>query len=111
MPKTAEKGQHLRVFILGQTRMELDGEPFRFKAVRKVLPLLGYLALRSRGPIGREQIAFTLWPDDEEEIALANLRRNIYLLTRALPPAPPKQPWLLVDAAALQWNPEAQTWL
>ena len=111
MPKTAEKEQTLRVFILGQTRVEVAGEPFRFKAVRKVLPLLGYLALRNQGPVGREQIAFTLWPDDEEEIALANLRRNIYLLTRALPPAPAKRPWLLVDAAAVQWNPEAETWL
>ncbi len=111
MTKAAEKGEQLRVYILGQTRVEVDGTPFRFKAVRKVLPLLGYLALRNRGPVGREQIAFTLWPDDEEESALANLRRNIYLLTRALPPSAPKRPWLLVDAADVQWNPEAEVWL
>ncbi len=111
MAKAAEKGEQLRVSVLGQTRMELDGEPFRFKAVRKVLPLLGYLVLHNRGPVSRDQIAFTLWPDEEEETALANLRRNIYLLTRALPPAPAKRPWLLVDAADVQWNPEALVWL
>ncbi|MDW8101026.1 MAG: AAA family ATPase [Anaerolineae bacterium] len=62
-------------------------------------------------PLPRNKIAFTLWPEFSEEEALANLRRHLHDLTRALPSADPPLPWLMITRRHLQWNPEASFWL
>ena len=62
-------------------------------------------------PVSREALAFTLWSDDSETDARANLRRHLHHLQRALPPADPAQPWWIGDAESIQWNPAAEYWL
>jgi DNA-binding SARP family transcriptional activator len=101
----------IRLHLLGQTSIFVGDRPFKLGMPHKTLPLLGFAVVHRGGPIMRGRAAFRLWPDDGEEAALAKLRRSIYLLPRALPPAPKQQPWLLVDAAHFQWNPDAPAWV
>ena len=96
----------LHISLLGQARFARNGEPFRFSAPPKTLPLLAYLLLHRSSPNARDTIAFLLWPDEPEEDARANLRRHLYHLQRNLPQHA-DQPWILSDGDSLQWNPSA----
>ncbi|HYK52420.1 MAG TPA: AAA family ATPase, partial [Candidatus Eremiobacteraceae bacterium] len=101
-------GAPLRVFLLGQPRFEVGGAPYRFTAPPKALPLLAYLVLHRLAPLPREKVAFTIWEDETEEDARANLRRHLYQLQRALPPPPrASSPWIVADGDAIQWNPQS----
>ncbi len=101
----------LRIHLFGQPRFLADGQPFRLAAPPKTLPLWAYLLLHASQPIGRDTLAFALWPDESEANARANLRRHLHHLQRALPAAPPRHPWLLSDAKTVRWNPAADYWL
>lgn len=46
--------------------------------------LLAYLALYADQPIDRRHLAFTLWPDERESLALRNLRQHLHRLRRSL---------------------------
>ncbi len=100
----------LRIYLFGQIRLEYDGGAWKYAALPKTLPLWAYLLLHGDHPLERARLAFTLWPDDSEPAALANLRRHLYALRRTLPP-PGDQPWLLTDAETVRWNPAAAYWL
>lgn len=82
----------------------------RFYAPRMALPLLAVLLLNRTRALGREQLATQFWPDDDMDTSRANLRRNIHILTSALPPARRKVPWICVTRDQVQWNPEADLW-
>jgi DNA-binding SARP family transcriptional activator len=101
----------LSVHLFGQPRFEFGGEAFKFAAPPKTLPLLAYLVLHRAGPVSREKIAFTLWEDETEDDARANLRRHLHHLQRALPQTDAQTPWILADVDSLQWNPAALAWL
>lgn len=104
-------GAPLRVFLLGQPRFEAGGVPHRFSSLPKALPLLAYLILRRHAPLPREKVAFTIWEDETEEDARANLRRHIYQVQRALPPPPrASSPWIISDGDTVQWNPVSGAW-
>ncbi len=66
--------------------------------------LLVYLLLHRHHPRPRQQIAFTLWPDTNEEQALKNLRT---LLTRLRQSLPDLDRYLETSTYALQWRPDA----
>lgn len=102
-------GESLRVHLLGQLRLFLDGRSIALGSPRKSLPLLGYLLLHRSGPIARDHLAFTLWPDDDEEDARTKLRATLHLLSRSLPPPPDEQnSWIAADAQTVCWNPRAE---
>lgn len=101
----------LTICLFGQPRFAFNGASFKFTAPPKALPLLAYLLLHRAGPVSREKVAFTLWDDDSEEDARANLRRHLHHVQRAMPACPPETPWVLVDADSLQWNPAADAWI
>lgn len=101
----------LRIHLFGALRLETDDAPHRFAALPKTLPLLAYLLLHRTAPLPRATVAFTLWPDLDEESARSNLRRHLYELRRTLPPAPDGCPWVNVDSTTVQWNPAAAYWL
>jgi DNA-binding SARP family transcriptional activator/tetratricopeptide (TPR) repeat protein len=86
--------------------LEADGKQLKFAGPRKAAALLAYLLLHERQRIDRQALAFTLWPDDDEDAARAALRRHLYLVTRALPEAG-KEPWIAADATTVGWNPLA----
>ncbi|MCX7690239.1 AAA family ATPase [Thermoflexus sp.] len=101
----------LRVALLGPPQIEWQNVTFWRSRRAKTLSLLAYLLLRRESPVPRDRIAFALWPDIPKEKALANLRRHLHDLLRALPPAPTDRPWVLITHQFIQWNPEASLWL
>jgi predicted ATPase/DNA-binding SARP family transcriptional activator len=100
----------LKVHLFGGLNLYHNQTAHPFAALPKVTPLLAYLLLQRR-PSNRDRLAFTLWPDVDEATARGNLRRHLYELNRALPPAPPETVWLLREGNDVQWNPLAPYWL
>ncbi|HLE27209.1 MAG TPA: AAA family ATPase [Anaerolineales bacterium] len=101
----------LRIHLFGNLRVLHDGVAVKFAAPPKTVPLWAYLLLHRGDPIPRQVLAYTLWPDDSESDAKANLRRHLHQLQRALPPAPSGRPWVLSSTETMQWNPTADHWL
>ena len=99
---------HLRIHLFGNLRLSYGEKPLLFNALPKTLPLFAYLLL-NRGPIPRDSLAFTFWPDVEEAEARANLRRHLYDLRRVLPDI--AGDWITRQGQALQWNTDAPYWL
>ncbi len=93
-----------QVSLFGSLRLRYGGEPLTLAAPPKVTPLLAALLLGRDDAIGRERLAFALWPDEPGATARANLRRHLHYLSRALPDA--GAAWFRADARALRWNPE-----
>jgi predicted ATPase/DNA-binding SARP family transcriptional activator len=105
MPKTLVEKQ-LIVYLFGQPRFALEERSFAFSARPKTLPLLCYLLLHRERPLSRAALAFSLWPDEEEEKARANLRRHLRYLVQALPAGP--EPWVVTSGQNVAWNPRAE---
>lgn len=101
----------LEIRLFGALRLVWQGQTFPLAGLPKSGPLLAYLLLNRLHAVDREHLAYTLWPDVSESQAKANLRRHIYDLQNALPPAPTATPWLLRTARTVQWNPQALYWL
>ena len=82
------------LFLLGPPRLERDGVPLQFDT-RKILALAAYLAVSGLGAEGsrlsRDSLLALLWPELEPSRARAVLRRNLFVLKRAL-----EGEWLLV---------------
>jgi DNA-binding SARP family transcriptional activator len=103
-------GGMLRVHLLGQPHLTYDGVPFAFSGRPKVLPLLAFLLLDTTAPLGRSRIAASLWPDDTDAVARANLRRHLHYLHDLLPPGR-DAPWLAIEPGTVRWNPDANFWV
>ena len=94
----------LRLFLLGQPRLERDGQPLTFDT-RKNVALVAYLALTG-GRCSRETLITLLWPELEPRRARAVLRRNLSVLGKAL-----GGEWLVVDGDEIGTDPGADFWL
>lgn len=66
--------------------------------------LLTWLLLNRGAPLTRESSAFRLWPDESEQAAFANLRRQIHVLTRKFSQVVADQKWILADHQSVAWN-------
>jgi predicted ATPase/DNA-binding SARP family transcriptional activator len=93
----------LEIRLLGQPDVRASGAPVKLARRATTLTLLALLILRRRQPVARAFLAFTLFPDYEEEQALNELRRYIYLAGKALPPST-AEPWIAADAETVGWN-------
>src|SRR5919198_203429 len=76
----------LRARLLGEPRLEHDGEPLPFPAGRRARALLGFLLLHP-GPHPRAALAARFWPDVLDSSARASLRGALSEVRRALGPA------------------------
>jgi DNA-binding SARP family transcriptional activator len=104
------RAKRLSICLFGNARFSYDGEPWRFSAPPRTLPLLAYLILRRGKVVTREAAAFALWPDDDESTARANFRRHLHYLRNALPAAAVDRPWIAFDGrATMRWNSDAAT--
>jgi predicted ATPase/DNA-binding SARP family transcriptional activator len=74
----------LEIRLFGEPGFYEKGTFQNLRLPTKSFEVLCLLALHSGQPIDRAKVAFTLWPDDPEEDAKANLRRHVYLLSRTL---------------------------
>lgn len=79
----------------------MDGDPIAIAWPRRTLSLLTYLAT-CRGLVARDAAAAALWPDDEEEDARGNLRRNLNLLRGVLPAQ--AAGWIAADAGSIGFD-------
>lgn len=100
----------LFIYLFGQPRLIFDSLALKLNAPPKTIPLLAYLLLHRHQTLERQQIAFTLWPNDPEPTSRANLRRHLHWLGRVLPPST-AVPWLHTTPTTLQWNPASNFWL
>jgi DNA-binding SARP family transcriptional activator/predicted ATPase len=91
----------LRVRLLGQFSLTLDGRPVTGTTAR-LQSLLAYLLLHAGAPQPRAQLAFRFWPDASEANARNNLRQLLHQLRQALPEA---DRHLQTDATSVQWIP------
>ena len=73
----------LRVKLLGELALEVDGEHLELPASRRARSLLGMLALERRTH-PRGQLAARFWPDVLDESARTSLRSALSALRRAL---------------------------
>jgi predicted ATPase/DNA-binding SARP family transcriptional activator len=100
----------LRIYLLGQPRVVADGVPVKLPKRAATVPLAAYLLLHRAEPVSRSFLAFTLWADATEETALAELRRYIYLLNKALGPASSGHSWIVAEGESVRWNDAAPFW-
>src|SRR6478609_8756915 len=94
------KVQGLRVLLLGQGRLELDGQALTRLLAPKQQALLFYLAAVG-GSVARTKLAAMLWSELDEASARSNLRGALSRLRRWLPEL------LLVDAQQIGLAPGA----
>jgi predicted ATPase/DNA-binding SARP family transcriptional activator len=72
----------LRLFLFGVPRVEREGQAVSIRR-RKVWALLAYLAVTGQ-PHSRDALATMFWPENDQSSALANLRRDLSRLKRAV---------------------------
>ena len=97
----------LVIGVLGTPSIAVDGGAPAVWNARRALRPFAYLFVHRRAPVLREAAAVALWPDEDQETANANLRRHLYLLSQALPPAPQGTPWVAAGNDRVQLNPQA----
>jgi DNA-binding SARP family transcriptional activator/tetratricopeptide (TPR) repeat protein len=73
----------LRIRVLGQLEVELDGKVIEPSGSRRAWALLGWMALNP-GQHPRSVVAAALWPDVLDSSALQSLRSALWSLRRAL---------------------------
>ncbi len=98
----------LRIRLLGEVDLRLDGAPLPPLESARAESLLAYLLIHRDAPQPRQHLAFLLWPDSTEPQARTNLRHVLHFLRRALPD--PDQ-FLAVTPRTLQWRAGSSYWL
>ena len=78
----------LRVRVLGELQLELDGHPLALPSRRPARALLAWLALHP-GMHARSTVAARLWPNVLEESARVSLRSALAALRAAIEPTAP----------------------
>lgn len=94
----------IRVALFGQPRVVSEDGSVDFPLRRKTLDIFAYLILHRARPPTRDSLAFTLFPDDDEESARANLRRNLSYLLSSLPDG---RQFVSADSERVAWNLDA----
>ena len=97
----------IRVLLLGAPQITSADGAHTFTLPRKTLDVLAYLILNRGRALSRASVAFSLFPDDDEEAARNSLRRNLSYLLSALPEPPAATPFVLADGKTISWNTEA----
>jgi DNA-binding SARP family transcriptional activator len=104
----AEAQPVLRVRLLGEFDLRVDGSPLPPLESARAESLLAYLLLHREAPQLRQHLAFVLWPDSTEAQARTNLRHVLHNLRRALPDP---DRYLEASSRTLGWRPDASVWL
>src|SRR5689334_2607955 len=94
----------LKLFVLGQPRLERDEAPIELN-LRKALALLVYLAASGQ-PHSRDALATMLWPESDGREGRARLRRTLHRLQQAI-----GDDILDSGSEAIRLSPGADLWL
>lgn len=81
--RRSDVGRSLRLALLGAWSLHADGANVAMSANGQ--RLLSFLALRGRTP--RDHVAGVLWPENDDQSALANLRTTLWRVRRRVPGA------------------------
>lgn len=94
----------VRVFALGNFRLELEGDAYVIegKAQQKPLELLKALVVMGAETVPQDQLADMLWPDGEGDLAIRNMKTTINRLRKLLG----RHDLLIVREGALSLNRE-----
>jgi DNA-binding SARP family transcriptional activator len=103
----------VRVQLLGQLSVSLNGANLLARAPQKTRELLAFLALHPSREHPREALAERFWPGRSESRARKNLRQVIWHLRRCLKPLGPARARrvLLADADWLRLEPGEDLWI
>ncbi len=101
----------LAISLSGAFQATLRGAPLEAIESSKGRALLAYLAVEADRPHSRLRLATLLWSEETEAASRQNLRQLLYNLRQALPAPPDAEPFLLVDAQTVQFNPASDHWL
>src|SRR5215510_2576676 len=76
----------LRIDLLGGFNVRVDGRSIARVPSARQQQLIAFLVLQARsGPIPRQRVSGTLWPESTEVQAQTNLRRELHHLREAWP--------------------------
>jgi DNA-binding SARP family transcriptional activator/tetratricopeptide (TPR) repeat protein len=101
----------LDVNLFGQPQVLAGGRALKFAKHQVSLALLAYLVVHRGETVSRTFLAFTLFPDDPEDTALAELRRYMSLANKTLPKRPDGALWITSDADSVTWNAAADCYV
>jgi DNA-binding SARP family transcriptional activator len=74
----------LRIELLGGFRVLADGRPLAQPVSARQQELIAFLVVHARsGPIQRQRVSGSLWPESSDVQALTNLRRELHHLQRS----------------------------
>src|SRR5689334_24187315 len=95
---------HLKLFVLGQPRLERDEASLELN-LRKAMAQLMYLAVTNQ-PHSRDALATLLWPESDTREGRGRLRRTLHRLTQAIGDT-------ILDSASetIRLAPQAELWL
>jgi DNA-binding SARP family transcriptional activator len=92
----------IRIQLLARPRITCERTETEIVLPPQTLLVFAMLVLSKGEVLSREDIAFTLWPDESESDALGTLRRHIYRLQQALPAC--VRSFLVCDARTACWK-------
>ncbi|PWH17561.1 MAG: hypothetical protein DDG60_01705 [Anaerolineae bacterium] len=96
-------------FLFGEPRLEVGGQVVALPRRESLLCLLARLVLQPGEPLSRKNLAFSLWPDETEAQALANLRRHLYLVRNVLPSV--VRDLLVIAPQTVSWQASPLVWV
>ncbi|HTX03199.1 MAG TPA: AAA family ATPase [Candidatus Acidoferrales bacterium] len=97
----------VRIALFGQPHVVASDGAREIALPRKTLNVLAYLILNSKRPTTRDSVAFTLFPDEDEEKARGRLRRNLSDLLASLPSTDGGEAYVHANAERVAWNAAA----
>ena len=104
-PPTLAGHGELDIRLFGQASVGVPGTPVKLGKRATSLALIALVVLRGGRPVSRDSLAFTLFPDEDEDGARAELRRYLYRTNKALPqPHGGDETWLVVEGDTVRWN-------
>ncbi|GAC1442362.1 MAG: hypothetical protein NVSMB59_04850 [Vulcanimicrobiaceae bacterium] len=96
--------------LLGRFEVRCAGIRVDTRLSSHARTLLAYLLMHRGEMLRRDRLAYRLWPDLGESDARTMLRRTLFRIARALPPA--AEPWLACDAKTVTWrDADGSTWV
>ncbi len=95
---------YLALFLLGQPRVECDGELIKVP-LHKAIALLSYLAATGDRH-SRDELAALFWPECDRDAALNTLRVNLHTLKKAL-----GEGWLVVNRDVISLGGAPNLWV
>lgn len=100
----------LEIRLFGEPSIQFDGEPMKLPTPLRCVSLLALIVMRRGDPAGRAPLAATLWPDELDADARANLRRHLHIVQQALPKIDGVE-WIASTARTVAWNDRSPAWI